>query len=290
MNVYVRIINLILEKLKQGTVPWHQPWSVDTWPQNLTSGHQYRGINVFLLASAGYASPYWLTFKQVQSKGGKVRKGERGTPIVYWSLLEKADESEEIRLIPLLRYYTVFNLEQCRGISKPAAANKESEWQPLAQCEAVVTQMPHKPEIVFGKSKAYYNYQQDRIHIPARESFTNVGGYYNTLFHELVHSTGHPSRLNRQTMADATYFGSTNYSKEELIAEMGAAFLCAHTGIENSTIDNSAAYIAGWLERLQFDTRLVINAAAQAQKAFNYILNLSAESPKAAEVATSTAS
>ena len=274
MNIPERITALILEKLAAGTVPWHQPWTIDTWPRNLISKKCYRGINVFLLTLAHHTCPYWLTYRQARELDGHIRKGERGMMIVYWKLLDIVDEEDGEKQIPLMRYYTVFNLEQCEGIPTPENSTQTQAHETLSRCEDILANMPNPPPVEENAARACYDPNRDKIHLPPRKCFDNVEVFYATLYHELIHSTGHPSRLNRPTVSEASWFGSENYSKDELIAEMGAAFLCAHTGIENKTINNSAAYIAGWLERLRNDQRLVIVAAAQAQRAFEYVVEV----------------
>jgi antirestriction protein ArdC len=271
MNVYDIITERIMTKLEQGVVPWHKPWEQGI-PRNLATRKPYRGVNVFLTASAGFASPYWLTLKQTNERGGSIRKGETGTPVIFWKWLEYAADTEEedTRRLPLLRYYTVFNLEQCRGIETPAEPDKLA-FQPLTQCERIVANMPQRPIIQHGEPRAYYRPLADTVNMPKPELFDSPEEYYSTLFHEMTHSTGHEQRLNRSTLTDLCPFGSTNYSKEELVAEMGAAFLCGVCGIENRTVDNSAAYIASWLRVLKHDKQMVILAAAQAQRAADFI-------------------
>ncbi len=159
----------------------------------------------------------------------------------------------------MLRYYLVWNVEQCEGLDLPALEHQQVDV--IARAEAIVAAMPHSPKINFdGGDKAYYRPDNDSIHLPGRNSFDSAGEYYSTLFHELSHSTGHESRLNRQTLTEVVPFGSETYSKEELVAEFGAAFLCAHSGIEN-TVNNSAAYIGGWLKKLRSDPKLAVLAA-----------------------------
>lgn len=275
MNVYDIITEQIIQRLQQGTIPWQQPWKSAGAPKNLVSKKEYRGINVFLLASQHHQSPYWLTFKQAQDLGGHIRKGEHGSKVVFWKMLnlETDDaDAEDARLIPLLRYYTVFNVDQCDGITAPEGETVNRPFEPIQVCESVVAGMPNRPNLGHNDARAYYQPSMDWVNMPKPETFRSNEDYYSVLFHELTHSTGHQSRLNRSTLTDLCPFGSTNYSKEELVAEMGAAFLCGHTGIENCTIDNSAAYTKGWLTRLQNDAKLVVIAAAQAQKAADYIL------------------
>jgi antirestriction protein ArdC len=271
MSTYARLTDAILQRLTDGVVPWHRPWTAGV-PRNLVSRQPYRGINVWLTVSAGFASPYWLTLKQANALGGRIQPGARGTPVVFWQWLEVEDEGAEPqpRRRPLLRTYTVFNLEQTTGIDAPGDPDTPAS-QPLARCDAIVASMPRRPRIQHGAARAAYAPRLDVIHMPYPAWFDTPEAYYATLFHELTHSTGHASRLNRATLTEPCPFGSPTYSKEELVAEMGAAFLCGVCGIENRTVDHSAAYIASWLRVLAQDLRMVILAAAQAQRAADYI-------------------
>jgi antirestriction protein ArdC len=271
MSTYDRITERILQKLEHGIVPWHQPWNAGI-SRNLVSHQPYRGINVWLTASAGFASPYWLTFHQANALGGGIQKGARGTPVVLWKWLEVDGDGDTIdsRRVPLLRSYTVFNLEQTTGIDAPVDVHTPA-FQPIERGEAMVAHMPQRPEIRHGAARASYHPMADVIHMPHVAWFDTAEAYYATLLHELTHSTGHASRLNRATLTDLCPFGSTNYSKEELVAEMGAAFLCGVCGLENRTVDNSAAYLASWLRVLNHDRQMVIVAAAQAQRAADSI-------------------
>lgn len=298
-DVYQLITDRIIERLEAGDVPWQKPWRGGEPPQNLVTRKAYRGINVFLLTAAGFTSPYWLTYRQAESLGGHVKKGAKGYPVVFWKFLDYMGAGTETtagadqdgggagtraRGIPFLRYYTVFNLEQCEGIRAPkaAAGADHRPFTPIEACERIVAGMPNAPRIQHGEPQAYYRPGLDVVNMPARELFKGEEEYYSTLFHELTHSTGHESRLDRPTLTDACAFGSTNYSKEELVAEMGAAFLCGVAGIENRTVDNSAAYLRSWLRRLRDDRKLLVQAAAQAQKAADYITGRQpAEQPEA---------
>lgn len=273
-DVYQIVTDRIIQLLESGTVPWHQPWKGgDQWPQNFLSRKVYRGINLFLLNAARYASPYWLTFKQVQSLGGRIKKGERSFPVVFWKIFKEEGEGET-RRIPFLRYYSVFNTAQCEGVNVPAASGQPGPvFQPIEKCEQVVANMPNPPLINHLGAGACYSPALDTISLPEAAVFDSGEDYYCTLFHELIHATGHISRLNRKEITEPNRFGSDPYSREELVAEMGAAFLCGHGGIENRTIEQSASYIQNWLARLKEDRKLVIQAAAQAQKACDYILN-----------------
>lgn len=283
-KVYEIITNQILEQLEKGVVPWRKPWVCGGWPRNFKTKKPYRGINVAILGSKEYVSPYWLTFKQIGEFGGKVKKGEKGTIIVFWKLMEVKNENDdeanekENRYIPLLRYYRVWNLEQTEGIDYEIEPVIKSEAELLNDAEEIINYMPNRPEIIFRGSRAYYKPSIDKIFLPERKYFKTTGGYYGTVFHELAHSTGHKSRLDRPGIANFDGFATEQYSKEELVAEMTAAFLLGHIGFqEGSEIENMAAYIGGWLKSLKDDPRLVVQAAAQAQKAADYILNVKTE-------------
>jgi len=280
MNIYDIINNRITDLLQQGTIPWRKPWNAQSnYPKNLISKKKYRGVNVFMLACQEYDSPYWLSFKQIQDKGGHVIKGEKSMPVIFWKWLDKSADGTILNgtltagKIPMLRYYNVFNLDQTEGISPPIPEETHNQFDPIETAEQIITAMPLKPEIRHGGNKAYYSPKLDYVQIPQQHTFNTIEEYYSTTFHELAHATGHGNRLARKSILEPSYFGSHEYSKEELVAEIGAAFLCGHSGIENITIVNSAAYIQGWLKALKNDRTLLIHAAAAAQKAADYILN-----------------
>lgn len=283
-RVYDRITDRITALLEQGTVPWHKPWKARTGlPRNFVSKKPYRGINVFLLLAMSYESPYWLTFRQVSALGGSVRKGEKACPVVFWKQLKIEDKvsGEVEKKIPLLRYYSVFNTSQCDGLKMdPAIA--EVLLTRTSKPEDIIANMPQPPVIKHGMRLAYYSPREDCVGLPPRERFERIDEYYSTIYHELVHSTGHEKRLKRTTLTEKCGYGSDPYCKEELIAEMGAAFLCAQAEIGERTIDNSAAYINGWLQRLCDDKTLIVQAAAQAQKAADFILGRTFQESEAA--------
>jgi antirestriction protein ArdC len=226
---------------------------------------------VFLLSSSGYGSPYWLTYKQANERRGHVRKGEHGTKVVFWKIgtreVENADGETNEKTSVLLRYYTVFNVEQCDGIDAP---DGERVVNPIEECERIVSQMPNPPAME-QDARAWYKPSTDTVGMPSRNAFNSAEEYYSTLFHELTHSTGHSSRIGRDGIEKLNTFGSESYSKEELIAEMGAAMLCGVAGIERMTLSNSAAYLRSWIDVLKSDSRMVVSAASQAQKAADYI-------------------
>ena len=279
MDVYQIITERIIEKLESGTVPWHKPWCSVGAPQNLMSKKLYRGINVWLLTMQGYTSPYWATLRQINELGGQVRKGEKSTPVVFWRVYvdgvevkpgEAEPETQEAegqgRRRFVLRYFSVFNTEQCElpvSISEKLPLPRQLD--PIEACEKILAAMPNPPEIQHAGDQAFYSPLTDLITIPPRGLFESAEEYWATLWHEEGHAVGHPKRLNRESIKEAAPFGSATYSVEEIHAEMTAAYLCGITGIENRTIDNSAAYLAGWARRLRADRKLIIRAAAQAK-------------------------
>jgi antirestriction protein ArdC len=274
-SVYQIVTEQILRHLEVGVVPWRKPWRAEP-PCNLVSGKEYRGVNPFLLASQGYGSRYWLTFNQASKLGGHIRKDEKSSIVTFWHVGEEetvrdADGNSRKSKPFLLRYYRVFNLEQTEGIAdKLGLGNATPRVASIEQCEEIAKQMPNAPTIQ-QDARAWYRPSTDTVGIPSRNAFDSAEEYYSTLFHELTHSTGHASRVGREGIEDVAAFGSESYSKEELIAEMGAAMLCGVTGISPATIPNSAAYLQGWINRLRGDSKLLVSAASQAQKAADYI-------------------
>jgi len=277
-----RITERITSLLEQGTVPWQKPWKAKTGlPRNIVTKFPYRGINIVLLLSMSYESPFWLTFRQAMMLGGTVRKGEKACPIVFWKQRAVKDKkTEEERRIPLLRIYHVFNAAQCDGIGDAPPPDAWAEPCTVRKPDEIVANMPHRPVIKHGMTRAFYSPSDDMVGMPMRERFNREEEFYSGLFHELTHATGHETRLNRPTLTDKSGFGSDPYCKEELIAELGAAFLCGHAEIVDRTIDNSAAYIKGWLERLKRNKSLIIQAAAQAQRAADFILGRHFDEPE----------
>ena len=283
MTVYEIVTAHILTHLAQGTIPWRQPWQAGELPKNLFSQQPYHGVNVWLLATQPYSSPFWLTRRQAEQIGGQIRAGERGTPVVFWkqytprsAAMAEQPEDEPSATRRMLRYYLVWNTEQCAlppSLTARLALARPAEPEPLAACERVVEQMPDRPAFVSPAPKAYYVPATDTIHLPARARFLSIEEYYATVFHELAHSTGLGRRLGRASLLAAMDGSHDAYGREELVAELGAAYLCGQCQIGPATVANAAAYIQGWLRVLRSDTRLVIGAAAEAQKAVAYILN-----------------
>lgn len=273
-DVYSIITDRIIAELEKGEIPWRKPWTDDI-PSNLVSGKPYRGVNALLLGSLGCKRNLFLTFKQAQELGASIRKGEKSLPVVFWNWAEREDsKTGERKKVAMLRYYSVFNVDQCTGIPEQKIPQQTvREHDPISECEEVIANMQDAPAIRHGGDRAYYHPVQDAIQMPEPEKFTTSGGYYSTLFHELVHSSGHERRLNRKEVTSRIQFGSEEYAIEELTAEIGATFLKSRTGLSTEPIENNAAYIQSWLRRLRNDKRFVVHAGAQAQKAVDYIFN-----------------
>jgi antirestriction protein ArdC len=267
MNVYEIVTEEIVKSLEAGVVPWKKPWTGSN-PTSWQTKKEYRGINFFILSASKYVNPYWFTFNQVKKLGGYVTG--TGTPIVFWNFIEKEEVDENGKKVkkstPFLRYYKVWNFEQVQGVDIKFE-EKKLDFVPIEEAEKVISGYKNCPEIVSKEQRAYYAPKQDYINLPKKESFSSVEDYYSTAFHEIVHSTGHEKRLKRNLEGG---FGSNSYGKEELVAELGAAFLNAKTGI-NSTIENNAAYIDNWIKAIKGDSKLVVTAAGAAQKAVDYI-------------------
>lgn len=276
IDVYAIVTERIIAHLEKGVVPWQQPWTKSGPPRNLVTGKPYRGINTLLLGSLNYAQNVFLTYKQARELGAHVKKGEESQIVVFWNWQEKENRiTKEKEKIPFLRYYRVFNVAQCEGIPKeklPPAFQRVHN--PIKACEEIIATMPNRPAIRHNKHEAYYSPTQDYINMPKPETFKSGEHYYGVLFHELVHSTGHTSRLNRKEVMDNQGFGSDRYSVEELTAEIGASFLKSNAGIPNEHLKDSAAYIQHWLKELKNDKRFIVHASAQAQKAADYITNV----------------
>lgn len=274
-DIYQIVTNHIIEKLERKIVPWQQPWTDSGLPRNLVSKKPYKGINVWLLNSLNYSQNYFLTFNQIKELGGSVKKGEKSQLVVFWKWLEKEDEkTKEVKKTPLLKYYTVFNVNQCTGIPKEKLPVKEERQNnPIEACEKVINEMPKKPIIKHDEQRAFYHTAQDYVNMPKLETFVNSERYYGTLFHELVHATGHSERLNRKELLEQKGPQTRDYAIEELTAEMGASYLKSYTGIPHQNFEDNIAYIQHWLEKLKKDKKFIVHASGQAQKAVDYILN-----------------
>ena len=294
------VTDSILASLEAGVAPWRRPWKSGI-PRSLATGKAYRGINAFILALAPYSSPYWLTRKQVEARGGSIRPDQRGKywPVVFWKFLDDRKDSADTTVLALtspsksrrqsvlMRFYQVYNTDQCEGVSVPQIG---LDFEPIERAAEIVEGMPSRPPIDHGGDVACYFPRDDRVQMPPAARFRCAEAYYATLFHELGHSTGHASRLARPSVDGVTLpvYGSEDYSKEELVAEMTAAFLSAEAGIDASTQETSAGYIASWLKALANDRRQIIHAAQAAQRAADFVLGraVATAEPAAADVDT----
>lgn len=338
------ITALIVRKLEEdGAAPWRKAWGgrggMSAWPTNAVKGTPYRGANVIVLGlCSGFGCQLWATFKQAQSKGWIVPRGTKGWPVVFWNwnLIDKKGgrvkdspanrKRGDVKSVPFLRRYTVFNLEQlvqpvlcecgkwetrgrskfvvgdeqctdCGGTGKleeipvplPAVEIRSPDFKPIEACEELVAAYKGRPRILPGGTVACYSPTNDTVRTPTPQQFDSPEAYYATLFHELGHSTGHPNRLNRPGIADFDGFGSHQYSKEELVAEITSAFMCGLTGIAPAVLDNQAAYVKHWATTLKGDPKLIVSAAGQAQKAFDLIQGRDMDKEMAARAAAEAA-
>jgi antirestriction protein ArdC len=276
-DVATIVTDRIIEALEKGIAPWARPWKRigGVGPTSFASGKPYRGINVLILEATamleGYTSQYWVTYNQAKKLGGNVRKDEKGTPVVLWKPIRKENEAGEVeREYLLMRYFTVFNLDQCEGIEAPDVPELEP-FVPLERAQELADHMPHRPEVRHGGDAAFYSPTLDRVQMPLAEAFAQSEDYYGVLFHELAHSTGHKSRLDRAGFETAVPFGSEVYAKEELVAEIAAAIVCAEAQIEPN-IERSAAYVESWLKYATDNRDELLKAASAAQKAADAII------------------
>lgn len=284
-DVYEIVNARIIEALEKGIVPWKKPWKIKGktgLPTNYSTGKPYNGYNVFNLSLItlldGYTCNKWITRKQAIALGGKVKEKQYYHPVIYWNFIEKEKEvNGEIKkeTIPFLRFYQVYNLDQIEGIDYTSddIITDTIDFKPIEECEKISLLYHEKPSITHCGNSAFYQPSGDYIQLPEKKWFRSETEYYSTLFHEYVHSTGHKKRLNRPEIVKIAAKGSATYSKEELTAELGGAFLCGIAGIENDTIENSAAYIGSWLRVLKDNKTWLVSAAGKAQKAVDYILS-----------------
>ena len=272
MDIYREVTDRIISELEKGIIPWKKPWiSAGTCVSHAT-GKNYSLLNQMLLGRPGE----YVTFSQCQQEGGRVRKGEKSRMVVFWTWLEQEDEETGTKKeVPFLRYYNVFHIDQCEGLkarytqkaaATSATADETAEGIISSYCAREGVKLTHE-----AGDRAFYRPATDSITLPLLKQFSDTSEYYSTAFHELAHSTGHMSRLNR--LEKTAFFGSEAYSKEELVAEIGAAALVNHAGLESSaSFRNSTAYIQNWLRVLKDDKRFIVSAAGKAEKAVNLIL------------------
>jgi len=276
-DIYEVVTQKIIERLEQGVVPWQMPWKTSCgMPRNLVTNRSYHGINFWLLLAYQHPSPFYLTFEQAKMLGGNIVKGSKSIVVVFWKMLESEEKNGDIKKTPFLRYYNVFNLSQTEGIDPskiPSNEGFDHDFNPIAAAESIIHNWSDCPKIELGSNHACYIPLLDTVLMPHPRTFFHDEQYYSTLFHQCVHSVGHRSRLARHDKIGGHQFGSQDYSQEELCAEMGAAFMCGITNIENETIQNNAAYIKSWIRKFKDDSKVLVMAATQAQKSVDYILS-----------------
>jgi antirestriction protein ArdC len=290
-NLYQTVTNRIIEKLEQGVAPWRRTWSRYGLARNYASKHIYTGINMVLMNMTEHPIPYFMTFNQVRDHGGKVRKGSKAEQVVYFNFYYKdandrtltreqasaaQARGQEIQILKFIKHYPVFNIADIEGIEFEIPEVTLRDNEQINACEQIIAEMPNCPDFVtIDADQPFYSPTRDVVNMPSIKQFETSQAYYATCFHELAHSTGHPTRLNREGISNPQGFGSKSYSQEELIAEMAAAFVCAKVDIDvEPLLDNSASYLAGWLKVLKEDNRFIFHAAAEAQKAADYILGM----------------
>jgi len=283
-DIYEAVTDRIISELEKGVIPWERPWTgVQDGAVSHVSGKPYSFLNQMLLGKPGE----WLTFNQCKAEGGNVRKGAKARMVVFWKPNFREEQDAKtgetiVKNFPLLRYYNVFHIDDCEGI-KPRLKAEElpRTAEPIEAAEAVKADYLSRSGVKLiheEGNRAFYRPATDSITLPVMEQFREAAEYYSTAFHEMIHSTGHKSRLNRITSPAA--FGSEEYSKEELVAEIGAAALCNSIGIETaSSFRNSAAYIQSWLKALKDDKKLIVSASSKAEKAFHLVMG--EQSPEA---------
>lgn len=280
-DIYQETTDRIVAAIESGTAPWLKPWtgrSGGMMPFNAVSGRPYNGINLLILGTSEYSSLGWLTYKQAASLGGNVRKGEKGTTIVFWQFNKsKNKDTGEIRVVPLAKAYTVFNLDQSEGLDAgkiviPAPAVAGASWANDIAARHAVT-------LEHGGDRAYFNANRDFVRMPSLADFKSPEAYQSTLAHELTHWTGHKDRLAREF---GKRFGDSAYAFEELVAEIGSAFLCAAHGVATDSLQHPE-YLANWLEVLKGDKRAIFTAASKAKIAAEYLAGKGEESAEEEE-------
>ena len=274
-DIYSAVTDRIIEQLENGIIPWHKPWTgIASGAISGTTGKPYSLLNQMLLGKPGE----WYTYNQIQKLGGRVRKGEKSSMVVFWKQTPIKEEDPATgetveRMIPMLKYFNVFHFDQTEGIERKTIDPEAIDPATDSAADAIIADYIQRSGVKLEHRKgdeAFYSPSADRVVLPLREQFQSMAEYYSTAFHELTHSTGHSSRLDR--ISRRAFFGNEEYSREELVAEIGAAALLNHCGIETgSSFRNSAAYIQSWLRVLRNDKKLIVSASGAAAKAFDLI-------------------
>ena len=271
MDIYAEITNRIIDQMENGIIPWQKPWIASGNCVSYATGKPYSLLHQMLLGRPGE----YATYKQVQAAGGCVRKGEKASIVVFWKCLEQKDEETgEVKEVPFLRYYNVFHIDQCVGLKARHAEPLPQTAYADQKAESIICDYLRTSGVKLNHEagdRAFYKPSTDSITLPLLAQFKETAEYYSTAFHELIHSTGHAKRLNR--IAGTAFFGSEAYSKEELVAEIGASALVNASGLETAeSFRNNAAYVQNWLQVLRNDKRFIVSASGKAEKAVALIL------------------
>lgn len=293
-DLFAEVTGKVIASLEKGVVPWHQPWGFVQPAQNHFNGHRYRGINALLMLLGEFKTPYFATINQINEAGGRVRKGAKSTAVYFHDKIYKdkngarlKEEEAKARIkagdktvsvYPFIRLFPVFNMSDVEGCPVKPSSSIQADNEPIPVCQDFLASLGEAVTIKNSPTEdAYFEKAQDFIMMPEIQRFESSEFYYSVLFHELTHWTGHPNRLNRATLSDALKFGDTNYSKEELTAELGACFLRNHHGIDTTATEEiSHSYIDHWLAVLKKNKRFVWDAASDAQAAFTFLMELAA--------------
>lgn len=275
IDVYQMVTDRIIAMLEQGDIPWDRPWAgAGRWAIKRASGKPYSLLNQMLLGNPGE----YLGFNECKNLGGKIKKGAKAKIVVFWKMLDKPEEKDgkvTVRQIPYLKYMNVFHIDDCEGIEPKHYEDTLRDFNPIDKAEQIIGGYVTRSGIALEhikQGRAYYSPEQDKVVLPIKEQFTSEAGYYGTAFHELTHSTGHKSRLDR-IAAGSFSFGDASYSKEELVAEIGSASILNMLGIEtDASVRNNAAYIQSWIKSLRNDKKLIVSAAGKAAKAVKLIM------------------
>lgn len=279
-KVHTILTDKVLEMIQNGVAPWKRPWRANSRPRNIR-GTNYNGINYFMLAMTAQINGWsniWMTFSQIKERGGTIKEEHKknGTCAYFYKMMERenATTGDMEYTHPIFRFFLVYNLDQVDGIVVKGVNDGSAKvHETLPAPQSIVDGYQNGPEIRFGGDRACYSPVIDKINMPALDAFDTAEHYYATLFHEMAHSTGHLTRLNRKEIMDPIMFGSHDYSLEELVAELTSVYLCDTCGINNERmLENSAAYLAGWYKTLKNDPNMFATAASRAQKAATHIL------------------
>lgn len=292
ISLYEEVTNRIISMIEKGVAPWRKTWSTYGLARNYVSGRLYTGINYILMNNTEHSIPYFVTFNQIKELGGNIKKGSEANMVIYFKVYYKDSDDktltpevakiryqkgEDIRVLKFIRYYNVFNVGDIESIEIDHSRFPEvklSDNEKITRCEDIIMNMPNPPDLrQIDANRAFYSPAQDFINLPSIGQFDTSEHYYATYFHELIHATGHSSRLARAEVMDFSGFGTKPYSQEELVAEMGASFLACHCQIDyESVVENNASYLAGWLNALKEDSKFIFRVSAEAQKAVEFIL------------------